>query len=217
MMITEKITPGSSPELPLREDGTPWPFVLVSTSEEVQLLSDTLTELVSFFVDTAHEGRHDVGPYLSMSDDEAAAARHGFMVGLSAIVQNALVAGLLDERGPDALQEMGMNEEELTVLMNKAPDIAADLSASTWDYGIPLVIVATHYAPYRPNLKAPTSGEGDVIVLDPSNERRFLESLCGVGLITTFHVADSDAVDADAQVDALDAALGRDVEPEEQA
>lgn len=101
------------------------------------------------------------------SDEDRLALRSGFLSELAAHVQSAVLSSVGTE---------GLDEDALTVLMHdRATDV---VELGTWDSDLPLLLIATGYAPYT-DIPAPT---GDTVLwLDPATETTFLDSLARAG------------------------------------
>lgn len=59
-------------------------------------------------------------------------------------------------------------------------DKRSPVEAGVWDHDLPLFVVAVDYFPYS-DTTAPT---GNVVLLDPSDEYAYMESLLGSGYLT---------------------------------
>lgn len=152
-------------ETPTRDDGA-WPFAVV-VDEGTTIVADTISELVDELL-PGHE---------QAASDEQFGLRYDTLTNIGTRVQAGLYAQAVSSFEGDLQDEL--NEFGLTAIMH--PKDGLPLKFRQWPFPeVPLVLHATNYAPYR----AVAAPEGDEIVwMDASNERLFLDSLSALGEI----------------------------------
>lgn len=159
---------GALPEsLPVREDGSEYPFSMAWGNRAV--LADTRTEVTAEIID----GYADL-PDTEEGDTEALYGRYRASVHFANTLQQVLAANATEEGTFDASVE---SEDVLTALFTDRSEKIDEISS--WTHPIPLVLVATEYAPYGTATK-PT---GNVLWVDPFTETTFLETLSGLGIV----------------------------------
>ena len=153
----------------VREDGTPWPMAL-STSQAT-FLGDTAADLISHLI----PGYGDVA-FDDDGHDEALIMRWQTCVATASDVQALICADRVQEGTFDPAKE---TEESLTVLFSDKTVPVEDFGS--WDHPhVPLVLIATDYAPFSAERPPVT---GNVLWLDPSDETAFLRSLAALGIV----------------------------------
>lgn len=132
----------------------------------IYTLNGTAYETATEAVASQVEGYSDI-----QIDDEAIAliARYEHAVTLAGGVQTDL---LLENPG------IVLTDEELAIL---SEDKSAPLFDGEWTADVPLVLVATDYAPYVADRMPPT---GNIVWINPADETQFLISLAEVGVVT---------------------------------
>lgn len=169
MMITTALdaTGAGAPAIPVREDGQPWQFALITA--ESQIFADSCTEII--------EGL--VPGYTALSDDDALIARYEYAIILANLHQQ-LLAGSTEGFDPGA-----ETENVLTAIFTPREEVnlasllpAGADGAPVWNHAVPLVLPTVLYSPFT-SVPAPV---GDIAWIDPSNERAFLESLDTLGV-----------------------------------
>jgi hypothetical protein len=152
---------------PARQDGSAWPFLLIN-SEGAAIGAETVSELVD-----------EVLPDHSNSDD---ADRFGLRLELLAeLVNQCQAMDLAARRAQDASLDELLGEAGLTALI--APKTGVSLDMPHWPFDVPLFLMATQYEPYT-DLPAPTGTT--VVLVDPGNERAFLDGLVMLGAVELY-------------------------------
>lgn len=166
-------------EVPPREDGEEFQHVLLYGDNQMAF-ADRLGELIGLVIPD-----YDELPDTPSGDEEALIQRHRHLAGVANAVQadynaKAVQRGLLDPNTTD--------ENLLTATahdrVNPWPGVlnGDDPRPSfNWDHPLPIVLIVTDYDPFVPSRSLPT---GNVVLLDPSDEARYLESLTRLGLVT---------------------------------
>ncbi|MEH0110719.1 hypothetical protein V6N00_13495 [Tersicoccus sp. MR15.9] len=155
-------------EVPTREDGTVYPFVMLTPAQTV--LADTRTELVATLI-----GGYDQHPEGEDGDDAALLDRYRFAVQVAGAHQQVLAAEATEAGTFNPAVE---KEETLTAIFS--PRDERVLTPREWSHPVTLVLVAFDYAPYT-GVDRPT---GNVLWLDPHTETSLLEGLAGLGALT---------------------------------
>lgn len=146
-------------------DSTPG-FAMVDLVTDRIVYADTLGDLVAEIVD---DYPITTGPE---KDDERLAARADTLAVIAHRAQAAILA---------SVGTADISEDALTVLMHDRSSEV--LQMTEWDSNIPLLLLATSYAPYT-DTPAP-SGDA-VVMLDAHTERTFLDALASVGAVELF-------------------------------
>lgn len=150
--------------IPVRDDGSLYPFSLSAVGYGGVVFSDNLTELVEGLID----GYSDV-----TDDGEALWLR---VQHLSLLAWQAQVSSLLHEDGVEDSQVPNFDEDVITAIFADKLDI---LDFDRWDVEYPLFLLATSYAPYT---QAPRP-EGDFLIwLDPYTEQTYISALGALGI-----------------------------------
>lgn len=144
-------------------DPQQYPFVM--TAEEAIVASTSITELVAALPGMA-EG------YLDLDDEHALYARHELAVQAAREAQDELA------RSCEAFDPDNASEEVLTVMFG-LPKTTSLAGLKRWDEPVPLVLIATDYAPFTDAL-APA---GNVKFINPADERSFLDTLMDVEMV----------------------------------
>lgn len=188
MKITGPCGTPETIEHPERHDGGMWPFVMIHGDQATW--ADSRTELVGALI----EGYEELGD--NPAGYEAAfEARYTQAVALATSVQTSVLldaaeAGTFD---PADLVATPAGEEQLqaffverTVPFDPRGTALAgnvdDSGAPVWDHEVPLVLIATDYAPFT-DRPLPT---GRVVMIDPSNEKTYLDCLHALSRIVLF-------------------------------
>lgn len=176
--ITFQGADGFPEQIPTREDGTPYPFAMAANNNV--MLAETRTELVESLI----IGYDQLGVD-EASTDERLWLRYQSLVAFGNAFQGALAAAAQEAGDFDMSNE---SEDVVTALMlpkdQKIDEIAR------WDHKVPLVLLASNYAPY---MSSPLPEGENVIVLDPINETTYLDSLHKAEIIELFHDAEAAA------------------------
>ncbi|MET4144342.1 hypothetical protein [Arthrobacter sp. UYCo732] len=160
---------GALPDtLPVREDGTGYPFALAW--EDKAVLAESRTELTAELI----EGYAEL-PETEEGDTEALYARYRTSVQIANTLQQVLAANATEEGTFDPSLQ---SEDVLTAIFTDRAE-KIDEIAEWANTDVPLVLVATEYAPYGTAPK-PT---GNVLWVDPFTETTFLDTLSEIGII----------------------------------
>ncbi|PWJ25673.1 hypothetical protein ATK17_1809 [Branchiibius hedensis] len=169
-LLTSQIDGDGDPMLPVHPDGARWQFVMLF-GDRMQAVADTATELLPLVV-----AGYD---HIAADDIESAfLARFDHAAGVAAFVQHSALQAAID--GGYQLDD----DVATTAMMSPKTDPLPGPvlgRAGVWGEPVPLVLVASHYAPYT-ELAAP-SGDG-VILVDPYTEKGYLAGLDQLGLVT---------------------------------
>lgn len=157
-------------QLPVREDGSQFPFALAWDDRAV--LAETRTELTAAVID----GYADL-PEGEEGDTQALFARYESTVQIANTMQQVLAARAAEEGTFDPSVE---SEDVLTALFTDRGQKIDEIAE--WTHSVPLVLVATEYAPYT----SATRPAGNVSFLDPYTETTYLDSLSGLGVIELY-------------------------------
>lgn len=157
-------------EMPVREDGTQYPFRVAL--DDLVILADTRTEAVGHLI----EG-YAALPADEEGDEEALYERYRSAVGIANAHQGALAAAAAEKGTFDPAAE---NENTLTALFTGRDEKLDEFAE--WSHHVPLVLVASGYAPYT-NSPRPT---GNVLWIDPFTETTYLDTLATAGLIELY-------------------------------
>ena len=140
-----------------------YPFVM--SAEDNIVASTTITELVAALPGI------DPG-YLDLDDEAALYARYDHAVAAAREAQDQQASDS-DDFNP------GKASEEVLTMLFAVPKSTPLAGLHAWNELVPLVLIATDYAPYTEQL-APS---GNVKFINPADERSFLDTLMDVGLI----------------------------------
>ena len=167
---------------PEHPDGGEWLYLVMWPNGEL-LYSDNLGELV---VETIQDDRYQdlLDDDSDEAHDECLVMRYEELCHLGAKVQDYLVGEGAD-RGTIDLSQAG--EDVLTALFQDRhvpfAGVHRDGGPSfEWTEDVPLVLVATDYAPFT---ERPTP-TGRVVMLDPSSEMGYCLSLAALGLFELY-------------------------------
>lgn len=164
-MILEGDLPETIPVNPV--DGTLFPFVMAFNDSVI--LAETRTELAAELI----EGYAEI-PDTEAGNEEALFARYRSCVDIANTTQG-LIAGQAAETGTfDPAVE---TEDILTALFTDKSEKIDEIAE--WSHKVPLVLVATGYAPYNSTPRP----AGNVLWLDPYTETTYLGTLADTGLI----------------------------------
>lgn len=165
-MTTLTLTGDLPAQLPAREDGSQYPFALAFGDKVV--LAETRTELTAEVID----GYADIQDG-EEGDGEALWARYNAAVHFATTLQQVLAANAVEAGTFDPSQE---SEDTLTALFTPRSEKIDEISE--WKGAVPLVLVASNYAPYTGSAKP----AGNVMWIDPYTETTFLEGLDSLGI-----------------------------------
>jgi hypothetical protein len=167
-------------EMPLREDGTQYPFR--AALDDLVILADTRTEVIGHLI----EGYAEL-PEGEAGDEEALFARYNSAVAIANMQQGVLAAeaaeqGIFDPATEQQVTFDPQNESEdvLTALFTPRDEKLDEFAE--WTHPVPLVLVASGYAPYTATVR-PT---GNVQWIDPYTETTYLDGLVGAGLLELY-------------------------------
>ena len=159
-------------------DGGAWPFAM--TKGEQTVFSDTAGGILAHIIPGYDQiADADVENSNRPGHDEALIVRWQSAVATASEIQAFICADLaLEERFDPAAE----TETTLTALFgDKTIPIE---TFEVWDHEvIPLVLVATDYAPFTER----TPVTGNVLWLDPSDEVAYLRSLANLGVISFYN------------------------------
>lgn len=154
---------GTLPDaLPVHDDGTDYPFAMVH--ENRVIFADTRAELAGYLT----------GCSQTEDEGEALFIRYLACVNFANMLQPRLAAAA-DEAGVFSAQTA--SESVLTALFADRYEKVDNFTK--WNQEVPLVLVASGYAPYTANPRP----AGNIIWLDPFTDETFLESLSAAGII----------------------------------
>jgi hypothetical protein len=118
-------------------------------------------------------------------DEDALIQRHKHLADVANAVQSdynaqAIQRGLLE---PDTTDEniLTATAHDRSEPWSGIYAVGSDSPRYAWDGPFPLVLIATDYAPYVEERPTPT---GSVILLDPADEAKYLDSLTKLGLVS---------------------------------
>lgn len=173
---------------PDHPNGDVWPFLMIHGDQATW--ADTRTELLGALIEGYDGLPDDPSGY-----ESGFVARYTQAVAVATDVQTSVLldAGEQGAFDPDALARTPEGEERLQVLFRErtisfdptgtALDGQRDPAGNpVWDFDVPLVLIATDYAPYT-DLREPT---GRVIFVDPSTETTYLDSLQALNRVILF-------------------------------
>lgn len=162
---------GPLPEqLPLREDGTQFPFAM--SVQDRAIFADTRTELTGQLIEGYDQLTTD-----GTGDEEALWARYKSSVEVANALQQVLAADATEKGTFDPSVE---TEDTLTTMFTDRAERIDDVGS--WDHTVPLVLVATDYAPYTATAKP----AGNVLWADPYTETTYLDSLTQLGVVELY-------------------------------
>lgn len=157
--------------LPLREDGTNYPFLMAYQNRVV--MGDTRTELVADLIPD-YAG---IDASTTEGIEKSLVTRYECLVNVANQLQQLLAAEAANNGTFDPQVE---TEDVLTALFTSRDE---RITVGEWKPELPpLVLLATDYAPYTGDTR-PT---GNVKFLDPHTETTFLDTLHGVGAIELY-------------------------------
>lgn len=159
-------------ELPVREDGSAYPFALVYLDRTI--LAETRTELVGQLIPDYQDIAEGAA-----GDAEALWSRYSSAVAIAGQWQQVLAANATEEGTFDTAVE---TEEVLTAIFT--PREEKPVVTGPWEHKVPLILVRSSYVPYT-SVEAP---EGNIQWVDPYTETTFMDSLAALGVIETFAV-----------------------------
>lgn len=175
----------SAPAPKLKEDGSNYAWRMFFDENRQIADADTLAELIEVFIPN----------YTSKDETSRLAARIIHARGIQMQLRSNILASL----SPEDVE--GLSEEEMNVLNFEGGDpsgwgkeVAFEDGTTghldVWVSDIPLVLLDTNYAPFPGKPALPLSSYGDnkfvpnLIVLRPSSEMEYLQSLNLVGAIS---------------------------------
>ena len=174
MATTITVEPGIEARLPARNDGLPWPLLLVHSDRVTG--ADTASELLGQLIPGyANLPDDDTG------HDDALWLRYESAVATAGELQETLLAAAAENGDFDAATA---GEETLTAMLAAK---TTPYTGPTWRQTVALVLIDTDYQPFTTRRRP----EGGVIYLRPAQEHDYLASLAEAGLIQ-FLVADGE-------------------------
>lgn len=163
-----------SPEEAASDDAPRFPFAFLA-NDNTLIGADSLTGLCESMI----SGYSELEGLDERLGDPWLEARAAALTSLADTTQAVLLDQALSQH-PDPRPVL--SEEELTALLH--PKGEEVLEFAEWPHDdIPLLLMATSYAPYS-EIPAP-SGDG-IIWLNPHDERRFVDSIARLGLGTLY-------------------------------
>lgn len=146
---------------------TEYPYALVN--DENTVYADSLTDLVGEII----EGYDDI-PDTEEGHGDALLSRYAYLLNVARWLQTGFI-----EANEDLVRDLP--DDALTAVMQDKtiPFAGLDNGSVEWEYDLPLILVATDYAPFT---SRPTPS-GNVFLVDPSTELTFLQNLDEVDLI----------------------------------
>lgn len=149
--------------LPVKDDGEPFLHSVDFAGKTI--FADTLGEVIDHILDG-----YATIDFTDEGDDQALFARADACTHFANIAQ----ASVIEHTGlPDDLND----DEKMALTLDRSVPLELD---GEWSMDVPLVLVATNYAPYT-DVPAP---EGNVVFLNPHTEVTFLVSGSQLGLWT---------------------------------
>lgn len=161
----------SDPTIDVQPDGGPWPFVLVIADErcrEITVLADTCADVLGQLI----EGYDDI-PNTPHGMGQAFARREAMAFRIAGMVQVMLI----DEAIQDGTLRFEQTPDDIAYALltdRSLPTVGID----EWSHPVPLVLVSTLYQPFG------TTGRpgGNVVWVEPHDERGFLDNLADLGV-----------------------------------
>lgn len=149
-------------------EGTLMPRFALTAGEDA-ITTDSLTELVGALIE-----------HYPSSGDETQLLEDRWRCAV--LYADAAQARLLAEAlGRGELDLAGLSEDQVNLLMtSRAERLAAP--DGRWEMPVPLVLIATDFHPYT-TVPVPA---GNVLLVDPGNERSLIGSLCDLGVCTLY-------------------------------
>lgn len=149
---------------PLHADGTRYRFEILHAGFTCRDYADTYTDLVDILIPG----------YLDMDERTRWEARLAYLTRAQVVAQACLNTA-------DAFHTLTDTQQQVLQGPRHVPPVVA-----IWDAPIPLILIATYYAPAG---KAPRPArdqgmEPNVIWVDPSDDTTFIESLHDIGLVS---------------------------------
>lgn len=165
MTMTQTLASGAPvDEFPVSPSGAAFRYALVRG--EMATFADTLPDLIGALLPG----------YTALSDDDAQIARWQCAAATATQVQQMMAAAL-------DLDPSAESEDTLTAIFaDRAMPVPADAIGDRWDHRVPLVLLATDYAPFT----AEPRPQGNVQFIDSGTERAFLSSLAGLGVLAFY-------------------------------
>lgn len=165
-MTTTLTAPETVSGSPTRDDGTLHRYELVYAGHTRRVYADTESTLVDVLIPG----------YAAMTEQQQWEARLSYMIRAQVIAQAGLNA-------VDAFATLTHDQQTILQGPRHEPPVAA-----TWSCPVPLVLVASFYAPAGDNPR-PVSDAGmepNVIWVNPSDDVTFLNSLHDIGVISLY-------------------------------
>lgn len=189
MKVTGPCATPDTIEHPAHPDGGPWPFFMVHGDKATW--ADTRTELISALID----GYEDL-PETPEGFEAAFDLRYAQAITLASDVQASMMAHAVESGAVDLgdLTSTPVGDEQFQALLTERTipfdprgTVLDTGDGPVWDCEIPLVLIATDYAPFsgRP---LPT---GRVAFVDPSTETAYLDSLQAFGRVLVLSLQDA--------------------------
>lgn len=166
---------GALTAVPLNDDGEQYPFVISFASEGVftealsdsVVFADTRTELVAHILPSYGEI-----PEGEDGDNTAFLTRHEAALVLASALQEHVAAHAVNS---GAWDHAAASEDVLTAIFT--PRAEGPAFSGEWTEPVALLQVTTQFAPYTE--REPVTG--NVVWIDPTDEKTFLETLSAAG------------------------------------
>jgi hypothetical protein len=176
----KSITGGIEPQPP---HGDVWPYVLeVQTST---YYADDLPSLVEVFIPGYTEIRRSSETGFNLAIDRQALSLNSSLIEYATLAQRHLVEMALEQK----ILTFSQPPNEIQRVLTRSKGLPFDglLSQDSldyhWDHVVPLILFVTDYAPYSDR---PRPTGHNLIFVDSTNERTFLDSLSVLGLCRFF-------------------------------
>ncbi len=166
MATTITVERGIEERLPARNDGSPWPLLLVHGDRVTG--ADTATELLGQLI----PGYTDL-PDDDAGHDDALWRRYESAVATAGELQETLIAAAAEHGDFDAATA---GEHVLTPLLTAK---TSAYEGRAWRGTVPLVLIDTDYHPFTRRSRP----EGRIIFLRPAQEHDYLASLAESGVV----------------------------------
>jgi len=153
-----KTSTGQAPPQPAEN---PWIYQLDNVETGRSLFADNATDMVAAILGEPQ--------YVELDDDEALARRTEFFYQALEITKQ-----LVADTSAEQLADADATEDELVALYQTIREPVTGLPGDLWRLPVPLVLIATDYQPYT---EIPLPRGEHVLVLDPSDELTFLQSM----------------------------------------
>jgi len=171
----QRVTGPGPVTAPVRSDGQAYRYELIYDGGRWRAYADDFPLLVAELIDG----------YAELTDEaERAAARTDYAVRVQVISQAQLIVDRsLDECAPE--------DEAVLMGTRDTPPVV-----ETWRAPVPLVLVTSFYAPHTDTPQPTAEPPGEILWIDPSDDRSLLLSLHRIGIIV---VAERESSESDRQ------------------